>query len=48
MAVMRRREMEINLAVQMKNLGFEVDMNEDGDFVFKKFPAKELIDVEVR
>lgn len=47
MADMRRREMEINLAVQMKNLGFEVDMNEDGDFVFKKFPAKELIDVEL-
>ena len=22
-------------------------MNEDGDFVFKKFPAKELVDVDV-
>lgn len=47
MAVMRRREMELQLAVNMKNLGFEVDMNEDGDFVFKKFPAKELIDVDL-
>ena len=47
MAEMRRREMEMQLAIQMKNLGFEVDMNEDGDFVFKKFPAKELVDVDV-
>lgn len=47
MAVMRRREMELQLAVNMKNLGFDVDMNEDGDFVFKKFPAKELIDVDL-
>jgi len=44
---MRRREMELQLAVNMKNLGFDVDMNEDGDFVFKKFPAKELIDVDL-
>jgi hypothetical protein len=44
---LRRREIEINLAVQMKNLGFEVDMNEEGDFVFKKFPPKDLIDVNV-
>ena len=46
-AHLRRREIEINLAVQMKNLGFEVDMNEEGDFVFKKFPSKELIDVDI-
>lgn len=46
-AHLRRREIEINLAVQMKNLGFEVDMNEEGDFVFKKFPPKDLIDVDV-
>ncbi|MAP53605.1 MAG: hypothetical protein CL605_01755 [Altibacter sp.] len=46
-ANIRRREMELQLAIQMKNLGFEVDMNEDGDFVFKKYPAKELIDVDV-
>ena len=44
---LRRREIEINLAVQMKNLGFEVDMNEEGDFVFKKFPPKELVEAAV-
>jgi len=46
-AHLRRREIEINLAVQMKNLGFEVDMNEEGDFVFKKYPSKEVTDVDV-
>jgi len=33
---LRRREIEINLATQIKNLGFEVDMDEDGNFVYKK------------
>ena len=47
MAVLRRREMEVTLAIQMKNLGFEVDMNEDGDFIFKKFPADGLTEVDV-
>ena len=46
-AVLRRREMEVALAIQMKNLGFEVDMNEDGDFIFKKFPAEGLTEVDV-
>ena len=46
-AHLRRREIEINLAIQMKNLGFEVDMNEEGDFVFKKYPSKDVIDVDV-
>jgi hypothetical protein len=33
---MRRREVEVNIAGQMKNLGFDVDMDEDGNFVYKK------------
>jgi hypothetical protein len=33
---MRRRETEVNIAGQMKNLGFDVDMDEDGNFIFKK------------
>jgi len=39
-AVLRKREIEINLAASMKNIGFEVDMNEDGDFTFKKPPPE--------
>ena len=35
-AVLRKREIEINLAASMKNIGFEVDMDEDGQFTFKK------------
>ena len=35
-AALRRRETEVNIAGQMKNLGFDVDMDEDGNFVFKK------------
>ena len=35
-AHLRRREIEINLATQIKNLGFEVDMDEEGNFIFKK------------
>ena len=46
-AQLRRREIEINLAVQMKNLGFEVDMNEDGDFIYKKFPSEESTKVDL-
>ena len=37
-AVLRKREIEINLAASMKNIGFEVDMDEDGQFTFKKPP----------
>jgi len=33
---MRKREIEVNIASQIKNLGFEVDMDEDGEFTFKK------------
>lgn len=46
-AQLRRREIEINLAVQMKNLGFDVDMNEDGDFIYKKFPSEESTKVDL-
>ena len=35
-AVMRKREIEVNIAGQIKNLGFEVDMDENGKFTFKK------------
>jgi len=37
-AVMRKREIEVNIAASVKNLGFDVDMNEDGEFTFKKIP----------
>ena len=46
-AGLRRREIEINLATQIKNLGFEVDMDENGAFTYKKFPSKELVDVDI-
>ena len=39
-AVLRKREIEINLAASMKNIGFEVDMDEDGAFTFKKPPPE--------
>jgi len=35
-AVMRKREIEVNIAASIKNLGFDIDMNEDGEFTFKK------------
>tara|TARA_R110002012_G_scaffold1712_6_gene8314 strand:+ start:2699 stop:4345 length:1647 start_codon:yes stop_codon:yes gene_type:complete len=35
-AVMRKREIEVNIAGQIKNLGFEVDMDENGKFIFNK------------
>ena len=37
-AVMRKREIEVNIAASIKNLGFIVDMNDDGEFTFKKEP----------
>ena len=43
-ARLRRREIEINMATQIKNLGFEVDMDEEGNFVYKKFPPKQEVD----
>ena len=47
-ARLRRREIEINMATQIKNLGFEVDMDEEGNFVYKKFPPKQEVDVDVQ
>ena len=35
-ASLRKREIEVNIAASIKNLGFEVDMDEDGQFTFKK------------
>ena len=35
-AVMRKREIEVNVAASIKNLGFDIDMNEEGEFTFKK------------
>jgi len=35
-AGLRKREIEVNIAASIKNLGFEVDMDEDGNFTFKK------------
>ena len=35
-AVMRKREIEVNIAASIKNLGFEVDMDEEGNFTFEK------------
>ena len=42
-AVLRKREIEVNIAASVKNLGFEVDMDEDGNFTFKKpEPVEEI------
>jgi len=35
-AVMRKREIEVNIAASIKNLGFEVDMDEEGRFTYRK------------
>ena len=35
-AKMRKREIEVNIAGQIKNLGFEVDMDENGKFTYSK------------
>ena len=40
-AVLRKREIEVNIAASTKNLGFEVDMDENGEFVFTKPEPKE-------
>jgi hypothetical protein len=40
-AVLRKRELEVNIAASTKNLGFEVEMDEDGNFTFKKPEPKE-------
>jgi len=40
-AGLRRRELEVNIAASVKNLGFEVEMDEDGNFTFNKPEPKE-------
>ena len=40
-AVIRKRELEVNIAGSIKNLGFEVDMDENGEFTFTKPEPKE-------
>ena len=35
-AKLRQREIQVNIAASTKNLGFEVDMDEDGNFTFSK------------
>ena len=40
-AVLRKREIEVNIAASTKNLGFEVDMDEHGEFIFTKPEPKE-------
>jgi len=35
-AVLRKREIEVNIAASIKNLGFEVDMDDEGRFTYKK------------
>jgi len=35
-AILRKREIEVNIAASTKNLGFDVEMNEDGEFIFTK------------
>ena len=40
-AVLRKREIEVNIAASIKNLGFDIEMDEDGQFTFKKPEPKE-------
>ena len=40
-AVLRKREIEVNIAASTKNLGFEVAMDEEGNFTFTKPEPKE-------
>jgi rRNA maturation endonuclease Nob1 len=35
-ASLRKKEIEVNIAASIKNLGFEVDMDEDGNFTYEK------------
>ena len=44
-AIMRKREIEVNIAASIKNLGFEVDMNGDGEFEYTKPPPEPTGDV---
>ena len=40
-AVLRKREIEVNIAASIKNLGFEIEMDEDGNFTYSKPEPKE-------
>ena len=40
-AVLRKREIEVNVAAAIKNLGFEVDMDDEGGFIYTKPEPKE-------
>ena len=35
-AGLRKREIEVNIAASIKNLGFEIEMDEDGNFTYQK------------
>ena len=39
-AKLRKREIEVNIAASIKNLGFEVDMDDEGRFTFEKPPPE--------
>ena len=39
-AKLRKREIEVNIAASTKNLGFEVDMDEEGNFIYTKPPPE--------
>jgi len=40
-AVLRKREIEVNIAASTKNLGFDVDMDDEGRFIYTKPKPKE-------
>jgi len=40
-AVLRKKELEVSIAASIKNLGFEIEMDEDGNFTYKKPEPKE-------
>ena len=40
-AVLRKRELEVSIAASIKNLGFEIEMDEDGQFTYTKPEPKE-------
>lgn len=43
-AKLRKREIEVNIAASIKNLGFEVDMDEKGRFTYKKPKPEEGVE----
>jgi len=40
-AALRKREIEVQIAASIKNLGFEIEMDEDGNFTYEKEQPKE-------